>query len=229
MKVKKPRIAIKTTKKQIVDYWCKHFQDDIEAVDWADAHERCWRCGSIKRLERAHIVPYALGGKDEPKNFVLLCSRCHKEGPNITNPQVMWDWLKAYSQPLYETYWGMQGLDEYQKLYHSSFADDYERLLQKSGLEEKDLGLVGDRFVELLQKNIYKVTIHYGQPYLNKATIAGLLRTTLTDLAEGLGQTISEERTKCTRQAFFQWSVADTLWKILEQERQKNNSPIFRI
>lgn len=70
---RKSREKIKTTKKEIIDYWAVR-QDECElSVDWAEAHERCWRCGYKKTLDRCHIIPDSLGGKDEPKNLVLLC------------------------------------------------------------------------------------------------------------------------------------------------------------
>ena len=35
------------------------------SIDWVDTHERCWRCGYKKPLERCHIIPDSLGEKDE--------------------------------------------------------------------------------------------------------------------------------------------------------------------
>ena len=26
----------------------------------------------------------------------MLCKRCHADGPNVTDPEIMWDWIKAY-------------------------------------------------------------------------------------------------------------------------------------
>ena len=45
------------------------------------------------------IVPDSLGGEDTPSNFVILCKRCHLDNPNVADPEVMWDWLRAYSVP----------------------------------------------------------------------------------------------------------------------------------
>jgi len=67
------REAIKTSIEEIVDYWKRHEDECGLSVDWAEAHERCWRCGCEKNLERCHIIPDSLGGKDEPSNLVLLC------------------------------------------------------------------------------------------------------------------------------------------------------------
>ena len=67
------RPAIKTTKKEIIDYWKYKVDESDISVDWSDADVCCWRCGCEKKLERCHIVPYSLGGEDKPSNFVLLC------------------------------------------------------------------------------------------------------------------------------------------------------------
>ncbi len=37
--------TIKTTIAEAVDYWSRHQSECGLSVDWAEAHERCWRCG----------------------------------------------------------------------------------------------------------------------------------------------------------------------------------------
>ena len=100
------RKRIRTTIPEIVDYWARHTDECGLSVDFAEAHERCWRCGCRRRLERCHIVPDSLGGEDTPSNFVILCKRCHLDNPNVADPEVMWDWMRAYSVPFYDTFWG---------------------------------------------------------------------------------------------------------------------------
>jgi hypothetical protein len=62
---------------------------------WTDAERLCWRCGDPPEvcgranLDRAHLVPHALGGTDDPTNIVLLCEECHHWGPNFINPKFM--------------------------------------------------------------------------------------------------------------------------------------------
>jgi 5-methylcytosine-specific restriction endonuclease McrA len=91
-KKKKKRQNIKTSPKEIVDYW-KERQDECGlSVDWGEAEERCWRCGYKKNLQRCHIIPDSLGGKDEPANLVLLCERCHIDAPNVESKTFMWDY-----------------------------------------------------------------------------------------------------------------------------------------
>ena len=77
------RKRIRTTIPEIVDYWARHTDECGLSVDFAEAHERCWRCGCRRRLERCHIVPDSLSGEDTPSNFVILCKRCHLDNPNV--------------------------------------------------------------------------------------------------------------------------------------------------
>ena len=121
------RKPIKTKIPEIVNYWFSRIDESDFSVDAAEAHERCWRCGCKRNLERCHIVPDSLGGKDEPANLVLLCARCHAENPNVTDPEIMWDWLKAYKVPFYDTLWSILGLKEYRFIYKRSFFEDLAR------------------------------------------------------------------------------------------------------
>lgn len=106
------REPIKTTKEAIISYWAKHQDECGLSVDWAEAGERCWRCGCERSLDRCHIIPDSLGGKDEPENLVLLCMRCHADGPNVADQEIMWDWIRAYGVSFYDTFWGCEGMRE---------------------------------------------------------------------------------------------------------------------
>lgn len=46
-----------------------------------------------KRLDRAHIIPMAIGGKDNPSNYMLLCHRCHRDSPDICNKKLFLSWV----------------------------------------------------------------------------------------------------------------------------------------
>ena len=175
------RDNIKTTIRQAVDYWSKIVDECELSVDWAEADTHCWRCGCEKGLERCHIIPDSLGGEDSPSNIVLLCKRCHIDGPNVTDPEIMWDWIKAYSVPFYNTFWGILGAKEYEFVYKKSVAQEIKDILD----------LAGVRYDETVEKNIkdiqYEVManagIHFGHPYFNTATMAGIHRMTLKKLA----------------------------------------------
>lgn len=107
------RESIKTNINEIVDYWKRHKEECGLSVDWAEAKYMCWRCGCKKDLQRCHIIPYSMGGEDKPSNLVLLCKRCHADGPNVDDPEIMWDWIMAYGVPFYNTLWGILGRKEY--------------------------------------------------------------------------------------------------------------------
>lgn len=161
------REQIRTTIPEIVDYWVKHVDESELSVDFAEAHERCWRCGCRRRLERCHIIPASLGGEDTPSNFVILCRRCHLDNPNVADPEIMWDWLRAYGVPLYDTFWTIQGMDEYKKIYGVSVMEEF----RSRGLQPDDPE------VRELQREVSQgASYHFGDPHLNVATLAGLQR-----------------------------------------------------
>ena len=167
------RKAIKTTKEEIVNYWAGQVFEGTLSVDFSEAHERCWRCGCKRNLERCHIIPDSLGGEDKPENLVLLCKRCHLDNPNVADPEIMWDWLQAYSVPLYDTFWTLQGMKEYEKIYGISFREE----LKNREVTEKERG----ELEELVKNQFDKVSVHYGDPYYNVATFAGIFRMVLKE------------------------------------------------
>ena len=157
------RGAIKTTFAEVVDYWTHHGDECGLSVDWAEAHERCWRCGYRSNLERCHIVPDSLGGLDSPENFVLLCRRCHREAPNVKDRSFMWRWLRAHAVPMYDTYWTIRGMDEFEKLFKrkpfSGVSDEFSH----------------EKIREMLSAYIKDVIHHFGEGRLNPSTIAWIL------------------------------------------------------
>lgn len=182
MKKRKP---IKTNIQEIVAYWSEHQEEAGLSVDWAEAHERCWRCGCKNSLQRCHIIPDSLGGKDEPSNLVLLCNRCHADGPNVSDPQIMWDWIRAYGVPFYDTFWNIIGMKEYSFVYGSNFVDDLELIIEsvKNKLDEE---LIKDIVIKKRKEMKEKTSKHFGQPYLNTATVAGIYRIMLKEIAKEL-------------------------------------------
>lgn len=180
------RKAIKTSFEEIVVYWKRHEDECGLSVDWAEAHERCWRCGCEKNLERCHIIPDSLGGKDEPSNLVLLCKRCHADGPNVGDPEIMWDWIRAYGVPFYDTFWTILGRKEYEFVYGHSMDDDLNKIIESAihTVEKEELEtMVKTKLSEVMSRT----STHFGQPYLNTATVAGVYRMLLKDIAKELG------------------------------------------
>lgn len=168
------RSNIKTTKEQMIEFWeTKIKQEDI-GISWQEAKERCWRCGHKGDLQRCHIVPDSLGGKDAPENLVLLCKKCHAEAPNVQDNAIMWDWIKAYHTFFYDTYWTDRQLEEYERIYHVPYL---EELRNRDILSYRDL----DTFMKMQVTNKIK---HFGQGYPNLSTEAGELRLRLLQFDE---------------------------------------------
>ncbi|WP_237287791.1 HNH endonuclease signature motif containing protein [Streptomyces malaysiensis] len=49
----------------------------------------CWR----RPVERAHVVPTALGGSMDVRNFALLCRDHHAEAPDVADAESFWAWI----------------------------------------------------------------------------------------------------------------------------------------
>jgi hypothetical protein len=160
---------IRTPKEQIVKYWFSIVDECGLSVDASEAHERCWRCGYKAKLERCHIIPDSLGGPDSVDNLVLLCHRCHLENPNVSDPEIMWDWIRAYGTPFYDTFWTLQGEKEYKFIY----GKPVEKEFSERNIADIE---VMNRFIN---EAFQRTSFHFGHPHLNSATLAGVLRMAL--------------------------------------------------
>lgn len=172
------RKPIKTTVNEIVEYWESRIDESELSIDFAEAHERCWRCGYKSKLHRCHIIPDSLEGEDSPSNLVLLCQRCHIEAPNINDKDFFWEWLKAQKAFLYDTYWTIRGMKEYSDIYKEKIEESMTRL---------DIGPT--EFREFLREQTGFVTIHFGEGRLNLSTIAGIMRSFIKQKEKQLGIT----------------------------------------
>lgn len=78
-----------------VDIQNPNYEKDLQELNL----KSIWNYPDVKRtLNRCHIIPRSLGGKDEPSNLVLLCERCHKESPDTVYPQMMLMWIYQRNQ-----------------------------------------------------------------------------------------------------------------------------------
>ena len=147
----------------IIDYWEIREDECGLGVDWAEAHERCWRCGCKAVLQFCHIVPDSLDGPDEPSNLVLLCGRCHREAPNVSDPRFMWMWLRATSVSFYEHYWSIRGIQEFEVIFgRKPFSTPAFRHVDQDLME----AAVGEA--------MEKATVHFGEGRMNPSTIASV-------------------------------------------------------
>ncbi len=95
------------SKFEIAMYW--HYEDVELAMD--PGEPSCFACGyfqeywdkpstpearwEIAALQKCHLTPRALGGSDEADNLVLLCADCHRDAPDVLDPQWMLAWMHA--------------------------------------------------------------------------------------------------------------------------------------
>lgn len=149
--------------KKIVDYWEVHEDECGLGVDWAEAHERCWRCGYESVLHQCHIIPESRGGPYEPSNLVLLCERCHREAPNVADPRFMWVWLRATCVGFYDTYWTERGCREFEVMFG-----------RKPFTGPEFEGIDQEQALAILKEELKKVAHHFGEPNMNPATIASV-------------------------------------------------------
>lgn len=175
---------------KIVDYWSSRIDECDLSVDWSEAEEYCWNCGSPKDLTRCHIVARSLGGQDIPSNYVVLCRKCHEEAPNVEDPRIMWDWLIAHKSSFYKTYFLVEGYREYAFIYKRTVEEELKHIA--NGAKSLD----EDRFQEILKDAVSKSTTHWGQYVPNKATIAGTVRMALLQFAEECGTALPDTRSK---------------------------------
>jgi hypothetical protein len=166
------RVAIKSTVAEIVAYWAPRESECGLSVDWAEAHERCWRCSRKTSLERCHIVPHSRGGLDTPDNLILLCSRCHREAPNVSDPSFIWTWLRRYAASFYDTDWINRGFEE------------FERIFSRKPFANLNDDIPEDRIRTALKKRFEMITVHFGEGRPNPTTVAWLLSELEKELAK---------------------------------------------
>ena len=156
------RPAIRASRTEIVGYWSQRESECGLSVDWAEAHERCWRCSRNATLEKCHIIPHALGGTDSPDNLVLLCSRCHSEAPNVADQSFMWIWLRRYAVSLYDTDWIIRGYEEFERIFRRKPFSEFREIISESII------------VQALNKYRRMAIIHFGEGRPNPSTVAWL-------------------------------------------------------
>ena len=54
------------------------------------------------------------------------------EGPNVVDPEIMWDWIRAYGVPFYDTFWSCKGMKEYQFVYGHSFENAIKYIMRNA-------------------------------------------------------------------------------------------------
>jgi hypothetical protein len=80
--------------KAIAQAWNKDLEDIAHcfACGYTGTGKTSW--GSAN-LSKAHVVPFSLGGSNDPNNFVLLCWVCHQINPETPSREHYLTWLNA--------------------------------------------------------------------------------------------------------------------------------------
>ncbi len=180
---RKERRRITASHESILAFWEGEDSFRSLGIDSERAASSCWRCSSQREIQRCHIVPKALGGKDAKENYVLLCKRCHAEAPNVIMPQIMWDWISAYRAHYPNDLWSQVALKEYEFLYGKSLGCDIQMLLEQTDADI-DLEEAMALFDLLANEAITQATHHFGQSYFNTATMVGVYRIAMQRLKE---------------------------------------------
>lgn len=182
------RKRITKSNEDIVSYWKETAKfKALGLASLENASQSCWRCESHLDIQRCHIIPDSLGGTDTESNLILLCNRCHAEGPNIADADIMFDWIKAYREECSTNFWFHAAMKEYAFIYGKSIEDEIHTLLEK--YEKHSPEREEEVFTQLMllsNEASVKATCHFGQPYFNTATQAGLLRIALREVSSRL-------------------------------------------
>jgi hypothetical protein len=52
--------------------------EDVRRFVWQRDGGQCQECGSTEMLQYDHLIPWSLGGSDNPENLRLLCAECNR-------------------------------------------------------------------------------------------------------------------------------------------------------
>ena len=77
---------------------CGMYDHTFDLVDKKLTEKNVEVAWSKNHFEKAHIIPHALGGSNDPPNYVILCKACHSQAPNIKNRRLFIEWVLNYSK-----------------------------------------------------------------------------------------------------------------------------------
>lgn len=98
-----------------------------------------WNYSKVSEyLQKAHIIPFARGGSNEPYNFFLLCQRCHENTPDFMIAKYFYKYIykarkNGWSWPNYFSSINiipnnLQTITELIEFIHNNYSISYENL-----------------------------------------------------------------------------------------------------
>ena len=57
----------------------RHISTRVRREVWRRDQGRCIKCGSQRKLEYDHMIPYSKGGSNTARNIQLLCENCNRK------------------------------------------------------------------------------------------------------------------------------------------------------
>ena len=101
----------------------------------------------------------------------------------MEDPEIMWDWIKAYNVPFHNTFWIIKGMEEYEFIYKTTLLDDIKAVVSKSNYSDLEKE-IKDAVDQVMDSVYEEASTHFGQPYLNTATMAGIFRIMVKKIAK---------------------------------------------
>lgn len=145
--------------KDAVAYWEDRVYEGDMGCDWDEADVRCWRCGYLRKCQKCHIVPKAIGGSDGVENLIPLCADCHDEMPNVSDPAEVWRWIESDHGTMHDTYW--------------TFRAQREAGLSDEQFKNLDVSKLPNLFAKHCSHHLGQL---HGRARLNVATLAWIMR-----------------------------------------------------
>lgn len=105
----------------------------------------------------------------------------------------MLDWIKSYREKWSDDFWTNAALDEYKRIYGKDIQAEVEEILYEEKIPvETDVAFAELKL--LANKAATTATFHFGQTWLNNASLAGCFRIALEGLPEQLRRLCAQQK-----------------------------------
>lgn len=115
--------------------------------------------------------------------YYITLRTLSREGANVNDPDVMWDWITAYRTPLYDAFWYIRALKEYEFIYKKPFEQEICDILAQANLPPPSTGQLRPYVFSAMNQ----ASVHFDQGLPNTATLAGACRMVRKSIARDCG------------------------------------------